>query len=103
MTEAFVQFEELAQTLKANATNAQILVEVSSDRNSISKALNILGDIGIEPSRYEILRDGDPAYVLFYISQGDIREAVLRLGEAGFTRLRGINRLMDKQFLRMSV
>lgn len=85
------RFEELAQSLNAHPLNAQILIEVSSKRNSLRKALAVLKGMDIEAVEHYILQKGDPSCVLLRLSAEDMREAVFRLSEAGFIKLAGIN------------
>lgn len=85
------RFDELAQSLNAHPSNAQILIEVSSKGNTLRKALAVLKSMDIQAVEHNILRKGDPSFVLFLLSAEDMREAVFRLSEAGFIKLTGIN------------
>jgi len=84
-------FDEISRSLQAHPSKAQILVEVEDEGNALERALGILKDQEIHPMKYQIIRKGNPTFVLFYISTNDMREAVLILTEAGFTKLKGIN------------
>ena len=84
-------FDEISQSLKPHPSRAQILMELEAEGKTLEKALGILKAIGVQPIHYDILRKGNPSCVLFYLSTKDMREAVLKLTEAGFTRLKGVN------------
>jgi len=84
-------FEEFSQSLKAHPSRAQILMELEAEGKTLEKAVGILKSLGIQPIDYNVLRKGNPLWVLFYLSTKDMREAALKLTEAGFTKLKGIN------------
>jgi len=87
------QFDELAQSLKPHPSQAQILIEARSDGITLEKALKILRTSGISELEHQIIRKGDPAWILLRLPTKHIREAVLILTEAGFIKLKGINPL----------
>jgi hypothetical protein len=84
-------FEEFSQSIKAHPSRAQILLELEAEGKTLEKAVGILKALGVQPIHYDVLRKGNPSCVLFYLSTRDMREAVLKLTEAGFTRLKGVN------------
>jgi hypothetical protein len=84
-------FEELSQSIKAHPSKAQILLEVEAEGKTLAEALGILKSHGVQSIEYDVLRKGNPSCVLFYLSTRDMGEAVLKLTEAGFTRLKGIS------------
>lgn len=86
-------FEEFSQSLKAHPSKAQILLEVNEEGATLEKAIGILKSLGVQPIDYNVLRKGNPLWVLFYLSTKDMREAALKLTEAGFTKLKGMNPL----------
>jgi hypothetical protein len=85
------QFEEICKTLKPHPSKAQILLEIEDEGKTFEDALTILKANGAQPIEYDVLRKGNSSLVLFYLSPNDMRETVLRLTEAGFTRLKGVN------------
>jgi len=82
---------EISQTLKPHPSKAQILLEVEDEEKTLEKALGILETNGVKPIEYDFMRKGDPSFVLFYLSTNDMREAILNLTEAGFTRLKAVS------------
>jgi len=86
-------FEEFSQSLKAHPSKAQILLEVNEEGATLEKAIGILKSLGVQPIDYNVLRKGSTLWVLFYLSTKDMREAALKLTEAGFTKLKGMNPL----------
>ena len=84
-------FDDIAQSLKAHPYKAQILLELKNDGKSLEKALGILESAGMGIPDYTILQDIPTRLILFSLSSEDMREAVLKLIEAGFTQLKGIN------------
>lgn len=85
------RFDDLAKTLKAHSSKSQILMEVRTEGYTLKKALATLEDLNINPVQHQILLRGDPSCILFFLPNEDVREAVFRLTEAGFTRVKGIN------------
>jgi len=85
------QFDEISRALEAHPLKAQILLEVEDQGNTLEEVLGILEAREIGPIEYEVLLQGKPSLVLFYLSTNDMREAVLVLTEAGFAKLKGIN------------
>ena len=84
-------FEEISQSLQAHPSKAQILMEVKDEGNTLESALGILKAHGVQPIEYEVIRKADPSFVLFHLSTNDMKEAVLKLTEAGFVRLKGVD------------
>ena len=80
-----------AQKLEADPLKAQILLEVNTEGRGIDKALAILEESGITMASYKILTESAPDIILFLLSPEDMRHAVLKLIEAGFTKLKGFN------------
>ena len=83
--------DEICRSLQPHPSKAQILLEVEDEGKNVEKALRILEDNGIQQIEYDFIRKGDPSFVLFYISTNDMREAVLKLTETGFTRLKAVS------------
>jgi len=85
------QFYDLDQSLKTHLSKAQILLEVNFEADGLEEVLRVLKDICIQPVEHQIRRKDDPMCIILYLSVGDMGQAVLRLTETGFTRLKGIN------------
>lgn len=83
--------DEIFQLIQPHPSKAQILLEVKDERKTLDMALRILEANGFQPIDYDFIRKGNSSFVRFYISPNYMREAVLHLTEAGFTRMRGIN------------
>jgi len=83
--------DEIFRSLQPHPSKAQILLQVEDEGTTLEKALGILEANGGQQIEYDFVRKGDPPCVLFYLSTNDMREAILNLTEAGFTRLKGIN------------
>ena len=66
-------------------------MELEAEGKTLEKAVGILKAHEAHPIEFDVLRKGNPSFVLFYLSSNDMREAVLKLTEAGFTRLKGVN------------
>jgi len=84
-------FDEMSRSLKAHPSRAQILLEVENEGNALEETLGILKAHEIDPIEYQVIRQGDPSFVLFYLSTDEMREAVLVLTEAGFGKLKAIS------------
>ncbi len=85
------KFDDLAESLKVHPSKSQILMEVRPEECTLEKALVILDDLNIHKVQYEVLEKGNPSCILFFLSNEDMREAVFKLTEAGFTRVKGVN------------
>jgi len=84
-------FDEISESLKPHPSRAQILMELEAEGETLEKAVGILKAHEAYPIEYDVLRKGNPSFVLFYLSSNDMREAVLKLTESGFTRLKGVD------------
>lgn len=84
-------FDCLSETMVAHPSGSQILVEVHSDGNTLEKALNVLEEAGMTPLQHQEVRSGEPACILMLLPNEDMKEAVLKLWEAGFSKVKGIN------------
>ena len=83
--------DEIFRSLQPNPSKARILLEVGDEGKTLEKALGILETNGVQPIEYDFIRKGDPSFVIFYLSTNDMRGAVLKLTEAGFTRLKAVS------------
>ena len=84
-------YNKFSEALVPHPNHAQIFIEVNPGINSLDDVLSILKSSKIKPAGYEIQKDGDPSWVLIYLSPEDMRDAVFSLTEAGFIKLVGIN------------
>ncbi len=84
-------FERLSETLAAHPSNSQILVEVQAQGNTLERALIILAELDMKPISQEIVKEDASACILMLLPNEDMNEAVLKLTEAGFTKVKGIN------------
>lgn len=85
------QFDHLAESLTVHPSKSQILIEVNSERNTLQEALAILRDLNMHQVQHKILQKGDPACILLFLTNEDMREAAYKLSEAGFTKVKGVN------------
>ena len=83
--------DEIFRSLQPHPSKAQILLEVEDKGRTLEKALGILEANRVQPIEHDFIRKGEPSFVLFYLSTNDMREAVLKLTEAGFTRLKAVS------------
>jgi hypothetical protein len=85
------RFDEFAELLKPHPTKAQILLEVNDERETLKNALRLLRTACIHPIEYNIFSKEYPACILVFLSSEDIKQATLKLSEAGFTKIKGIH------------
>ena len=84
-------FDTFSQSLRPHPSKAQIILQLRTGGPTLDCALEVLRSVGIQEIQYDYLHKGDPFLVVIYISTKDMREAVLKLTEAGFNRLNAIN------------
>ena len=87
------EFEQLEQSLQGDPFAAQLLIELGPVRESPKSTLEVLNEARILPISYEILERGNTAFMLLRLQGKDLKEALLRLAESGFSRLKGISPL----------
>jgi len=85
------QFEDLVRSLKPHPSKSQILIEARSKGATLEKALTVLKTSGISQIQHQILRRGDPIWILFQFPNKSFRQAILNLTESGFIKLKGIS------------
>lgn len=85
------RFDEFAELLKPHPIKAQILLEVNDEGETLQSALTVLKTACIHPIEYNIFRKEYPACILVFLSSEDMTQATLKLSEAGFTKVKGIN------------
>jgi hypothetical protein len=84
-------YKDFVETFEPHSTNAQIFFEIDDQKMTFGQALRVLASVGLETLHRRIIRRGDRAWALILISSNDMREATLRLSEAGFRHVMGIN------------
>jgi hypothetical protein len=90
-TESLNSFEAIADTLRPDDYYALILLAENNRQATYEKALEILQKLGFEGADHTLLREEYPAIVLIRLPAAHLREAVLKLTENGFTKLKGIS------------
>ncbi|MBN2123722.1 MAG: hypothetical protein JW821_05490 [Deltaproteobacteria bacterium] len=83
-------FERLASSMKPHPRKAQILIEVRG-REDMDEVLGLLQKERIRVMEWEILGNGNPLCIMVYVPSSEMRTAVLRLSEAGYARVKGLN------------
>ena len=84
-------FEELGWAIKPHHSHAQVLLEVKTRDQTLRKALDIFKSFCVSPIACELLSRKNPNWYLLRLPCKDMREFALRLTEAGFERVIGIN------------
>jgi hypothetical protein len=84
-------FDETSRSLQAHPSKAQILLEIEDEGSTLELALGILKANGVHPIEYDVIGKENPSLVLVYLSTNDMRDALLKLTEAGFARLKGVD------------
>jgi hypothetical protein len=87
-------FDHFAETITPDSTRAIILLEESSRQSDWQKARKLLARISAESPDYELMRSAYPALVIFRLKPEHLSEAVLKLTENGYNRLKAINAQM---------
>ena len=87
-------FDQYAETIAPDSTRAVLLLEESSKRLDWQKARDLLRQITAETLVYDLVRQDYPALVIFRLKPEHLREAVLKLTENGYNRLKAINAQM---------
>jgi hypothetical protein len=84
-------FDRFAETIKPDSTWAILLLEESSIQSDWQKAYDLLHKITAESPVYDIVRRDYPALIIFRLRPEHLREAVLKLTEHGYNRLKAID------------
>ena len=87
-------FDHFAETITPDSTHAILLLEESSKRSDWQKARDLLRQITAESLVYDLVRQDYPALIIFRLRPEHLREAVLKLTENGYNRLKAINTRM---------
>lgn len=83
-------FKEFAQSLSPHPSKARILLELDQSEGIVKKVLNILQSDG-GAVEYEIFQKENTIWLHVLIPSQEMQESVLRLTEAGYTRIRGVS------------
>ena len=84
-------FDHIADSIKPEDSCAMLLLQESSRQLTWRKARDLLEQMASKPLDYELVNNEYPAVVIFRLSPEDIPEAVLRLTEKGYIRLKAID------------
>ena len=87
-------FDHFAETIAPDSTHAILLLEESSKRSDWQKARDLLRQVTAESLVYDLVRQDYPALIIFRLRPEHLREAVLKLTENGYNRLKAINTRM---------
>ncbi|MGA2464459.1 MAG: hypothetical protein ABSH06_08920 [Thermodesulfobacteriota bacterium] len=85
-------FDKYSTKVKPNENFAQILIRIDSDR-MLNEAKTIINEVGIRILRSKQLLSG---LFLFVLDTKDMRDAVLKLTENGFSQIKGYNAVSFK-------
>lgn len=85
------RFDELADSLQAHPSKAQILVETDASADALDEVITLLNSAGFHHVEHKVLLEENPACILLYIRAKDITEAIYSLIEAGYIKVKGIN------------
>ena len=83
--------KDFAKLLKPHPDNSQILLRTGPDEKALERIQKILEPIGIYVVRCDGIGEENPEWLLLQLSSRDMREAALKLSEAGFESVRGLN------------
>ena len=83
-------FDKLAGSITPDKRRATILLEEISREVNKDKALDLVRQVVDGQVRYEILRDAFPAVLLIRLDREHVRDAVLKLSEKGYTKLKAV-------------
>jgi hypothetical protein len=88
-------FDQLVNSSRPHQQKAQIFLEEDSRSNTVEEAINILKYDGSIFVDYEILKNEYPQIVRIFLPSEDMRKAVTKLLEAGFSKFHGIDKIPD--------
>ncbi len=84
-------YEDLFESFEPHPSNAQIFFEIDENQMTPKEAQSILESVGLKMLHCRVLRKKEKDWALILISSNDMREATLKLTEAGFKKVLGIN------------
>lgn len=92
--------DSIFDRLEPNPNKSQILLEIRSPNETVEKALYILRSLEEGPINYSYISEKSPIIVKIDI-KSEVREAVSKLVEAGFLKIKGISKkdnILRKKF-----
>jgi len=86
-------FEKCAKNLKKNVNHSQVLLKLSKDEKSLTKAEGIIKNLRINILNTKIFNfpKDSVSFALFKLNVADVREVVLALTEQGYIPIKGYN------------
>jgi hypothetical protein len=84
-------YKGLVETLNPHSINAQIFFEIDNQQMTVEQARIVLESVGLKMLHQRIIHIEDTVWALIHISSNDMRTATLKLSEAGFGHVMGIN------------
>jgi hypothetical protein len=85
------EFSKYAATLKPHPLKATIFIEADKDVGGMEKIYSVLNTAGFIPIETKVILEESPNWILIFLSSDDMREATLKLSEAGFVKVVGMN------------
>jgi hypothetical protein len=87
-------FEEFAQSMEPHPTKAQIMIALENSVDTVNTALALLENEGGK-LEYKVHQKSQGIWLHVFISSLEMQDAVLKLSEAGFIRVRGLSAQND--------
>jgi hypothetical protein len=84
-------FDRIAANIEPDPAWAMLIIEEFSQNANWKRAHAILQQLTSEAVDYELVNPEYPAVVIFRLKPEDIRDAVLKLTEKGYNRLKAID------------
>jgi hypothetical protein len=85
------EFSKYAATLKPHPLKATIFIEADKDVGGMEKIYSVLNTAGFIPIETKVILEESPNWILIFLSSDDMREATLKLSEAGLVKVVGMN------------
>jgi len=84
-------FIKYAANLKPHPSKVTIFIETDEGDGGIEEINKVLNQAGFIPFETEVIAEQSPNWILVFLSSDNMREATLKLFEAGFVNIVGIN------------
>ena len=84
-------FDRFAESLRPDGAKSQVLLELEGEGEKLADAIGILKTAGAREIEHRIVKTERPRWILLRFSTDDMLEAVLRLTEGGFTKMKAID------------
>ena len=88
-------FEAVSNVIRPDADLAVIVLEERSEITNRHKAVAVLKSLNCQGYGIEIVKDSYPGILLIRINPDLMKEAVLKLTESGFNKLKAISPKME--------